>query len=186
HEEAPSDRVAVISSITAPWIDRYCPELWRAHPPTDLASPTDVQAYLTTALRYPAPVRDTGETPLTITHPAMLIRINASFTMDLSPLELYEATRGVWRVDARRVERVELAFAVYRGIICEVYRITGWYPSGITRYTTRDDSHFKSCDPPRMEFQGVVATDVRHLYVGQSVKHYFARGSANPITYVNV
>jgi hypothetical protein len=122
--------------------------------------------------------------PTQITHRAMLIRINSSFTAGMSPLALYEATRGIWRIDRRRAESVDLVMAVYQGIVREVYRVNGWYPAGTTRYTTRPDSHFKQCDPPRMEFEGVVAHDISHLYVGKSVKHYFARGNANPITYV--
>jgi hypothetical protein len=180
--EEDSERTAIISAVTGEWLARFCPEFLSTLRPIN--STNDVQSALSAAF-FRSHVTD-GTAPLAIRHRSILIRINVSYSMDLSPLELYEATRGVWRVDARRVERVELAFAVYRGIICEVYRITGWYPSGTTRYTTRDDSHFTSCDPPRMEFEGVVADDVRHLYVGQSVKHYFARGSANPITYVNV
>jgi hypothetical protein len=77
--------------------------------------------------------------------------------------QLYEATRGVWRVGPRR-EKAMLALAVYRGIVQEVYRIHAWYPAGTLTYRTRDDvaAHVGS---GRWEFEGVVAKDVRDRYV---------------------
>jgi hypothetical protein len=114
-----------------------------------------------------------------VEEPAVLITINKSFRPGMSPLELYEATRGFWRVGLRR-EGAELAFAVYRGDVHEVYRIRAWYPAGTLPYRTRDVGQNRGSG--RWEFEGEVATDVRRKYVGRHV----GKGSQNPIRYVNV
>jgi uncharacterized protein len=55
--------------------------------------------------------------------PALLIRINQLFHYGMTPIELYDATRGIWRIGPAR-EKVELALAVFQGIVREVNRIT--------------------------------------------------------------
>ena len=101
----------------------------------------------------------------------------------MSPLELYEATRGFWKVGRKR-EKVDYAFAVYRGIVREVYRIHNWYPAGTLTYETRDSSDFVGSG--RWEFEGVAAGDMREIYAGKSVRSYLGPTNQNPIRYVNV
>ena len=43
-----------------------------------------------------------------IQDPSVLIRINRLFRYGMSPVELYDATRGMWRIGEKRM-RVELA-----------------------------------------------------------------------------
>ena len=121
---------------------------------------------------------------VTITEPALLIRINQSYRPGMSNVALYEATRGVWKVGPRR-EGAQLALAVHEGIVVEVYAIHDWHPGNTTPYQTRrfDDRLMGG----RWEFTGTVAADpVREKYVGKNVADYFGRGSQNPIKYVNV
>lgn len=117
--------------------------------------------------------------PVVVGHKAILITINKRYRSNMTPLELYEATRGIW-VLAQRRERAEYVMAVYQGVVREVYRIHEWYPSGTLEYTTRDSSDFKSRG--RWEFSGEVAEDIRDEYVGFLV----GKGGQNPIRYVNV
>ncbi len=99
-----------------------------------------------------------------ISEPAILIRINKKYHENMSRLELFEATRGVWKVGLRR-EKAYLAFAVYRGIVKEVYAIHSWHPTGTLRYQTRDDVNA----PNRWEFEGELAPqDVRDKYIDPS------------------
>ena len=122
--------------------------------------------------------------PAKIQHKTILIKINKTFRSDMTSDELYEATRGVWVVGKRR-EHVELAFAVYHGIVREVYKIHKWYPVGTLDYKYRDISKLKNEN--RWEFKGIVAKkDIRELYVKKSVRDYLSQGSQNPIRYVNV
>jgi uncharacterized protein len=82
--------------------------------------------------------------------------------------ELYEATRGIWKVGKPR-EKTEYAMAVYQGIVREVYKIHQWLPGGTQQYKTRDSAEFKVAG--RWEFEGEVATEIRDLYIGKSVRN---------------
>lgn len=117
--------------------------------------------------------------PVKVRHKAILITINKLYRSNMTPLELYEATRGIWVVGPRR-NKAEYAMAVYQGIVREVYRIGQWYPAGTLEYQTQDSSDFRNSG--RWEFSGDVAHEIRAEYVGFSV----GKGGRNPIRYVNV
>ena len=117
-----------------------------------------------------------------IDEPVMLIRIPRLYDSSMSDDELYDATRGHWRLSERR-EQAELAMAVALGVVREVYLIDSWHRAGTTPSAT--SIHGKA-PPDRWEFVGHVApTAIRSKYVNQSVKDYFAQGNQNPIRYLN-
>jgi hypothetical protein len=119
-----------------------------------------------------------------ITELAILIRIPKLFEPNMSATALYEATRGVWVVGERR-DKVKYALSVANGTVHEVYEVGTWQPAGTASYTTRPKN--KVAIKGRWEFVGKVAVPgIRNKYVGQSVAHYFERGNANPVNYVNV
>jgi hypothetical protein len=115
-----------------------------------------------------------------IEHEAILILINRLYRSGMTAEELYEATRGIWKIGSKR-ERVEYAMAVYQGVVREVYRILEWLPAGSLKYETRDSADFKGSG--RWEFKGEVASDVRDRYVGFSVRRILCK-ARNPIRYV--
>lgn len=78
---------------------------------------------------YYAPV------PVSITEPALLIRINRLYRHGMTAQELYEATRGVWVLGPRRM-KARLAFAVFDRIVREVYRIDSWHQGRGDRHRT--------------------------------------------------
>jgi hypothetical protein len=128
-------------------------------------------------------IRIASAKPVNVEENAILIRINKLFQSNMTPLELYEATRGVWVVGLRR-NKAEFAFAVYQGIVVAVYRIDRWWPAGSTEYKTRPPETVKR--EGRWEFEGAVAQKLSERYLGGSVRDYLpAHGGANPITYVN-
>ena len=117
-----------------------------------------------------------------IVEPALLIRINQNFHYGMTPVELYDASRGIWRIGPDRDE-VELAFAVFQGVVREVYEVAQWLPAGST-FSTRDED---LRDPDRWEFVGTVAEDkIRGKYIDGSVAHYFGRSVQSPFVYVNI
>jgi hypothetical protein len=120
---------------------------------------------------------------VTVTEPAVLIRIRKSYDPKMSSQALYEVTRGVWKVGERR-EQVEVALAVFDGIVREIFVVDLWHPAGSTNYETRprEDVEIEG----RWEFSGSVAPEnIRSKYLDHSVAHCFRRGSSNPILYVN-
>ncbi|MCI0722425.1 MAG: hypothetical protein L0338_26170 [Acidobacteria bacterium] len=110
-----------------------------------------------------------------ITEPVLLIIVNRLFRRNMTPQELYEVTRGNWVLGERR-RKARYALSVYRGIVREVYRISGWAPSKARSPEQKRQS--------RWRFEGEVARELRH-YVGGSVEHYLTPGAQSPTKYIN-
>jgi hypothetical protein len=122
--------------------------------------------------------------PVRIHEPSILIRINELYRPQMTPSELYDATRGVWRVNQKRREHAKCAFAVFEGIVREVYEIIEWLSAGST-FSFRDGHGVRARG--RWEFIGRLAPDhVRRRYVNRDVSGYFKQGAKNPIRYVNI
>lgn len=114
--------------------------------------------------------------------PCILVTINRLYRSGMTEIELYEATRGVWKLGLRR-KKAKFAMAVYQGIIREVYRINGWHPAGTLPYSTRDASAFAASG--RWEFEGQVAPEYSSKYLRTSVRYLLGDSNQNPIRYVN-
>jgi hypothetical protein len=110
-----------------------------------------------------------------IAEPSILIIVNRLFERGISDDKLYEITRGNWVVGEKR-NKAKFAFAVYNGIVRQVYQIQRWFPA-----TARSQEQKKQ---ERWRFDGLVAQDLQH-YVGGSVEKYITPGAQNPIKYVN-
>jgi uncharacterized protein len=119
--------------------------------------------------------------PIKVEEDAILIRINRRYRSTLNAHELYEVTRGVWKVGLRRY-RAKYAMAVYQGIVREVYRIERWVPGGYSEYTTRLSQELSVRG--RWEFEGDVDRKLSRRYVGKSVRKYFPKYGRSPIQYV--
>lgn len=120
---------------------------------------------------------------VTVEVPALLIRVNRLYRHEMGQDELYEVTRGIWRLGERR-NRATHAFAVFEGVVREVFEVESWHPSGTTPYRFRDASMFLGRG--RWEFVGRVAAEsIRSQYVDRSVAHHFAKGLQTPTVYVN-
>lgn len=117
-----------------------------------------------------------------ITEPAITISINKTYPLVKDERELYDYTRGIWKVDRARAENAEIALAVYKGEIVEVFEIRSWHPARTTPYES--DRDFLGTDPKgRSEFVGTVARGfIRHKYVGKRIE---GRSYGSPIRYYN-
>jgi hypothetical protein len=109
--------------------------------------------------------------PAVFRHSAALITINRYYYPSIEAEELYDRTRRAWKMSMVNARRVEIACAVYRGIVREVYIPESW--------------HIYPESTDRIYFEGRVAEEpVRSLYIDTSVKHLIKAGSSNPIRYV--
>lgn len=110
------------------------------------------------------------------------ININQTYRHTLSEDELYDATRGIWRLNPDRAARANYVFAVYRGEIIEVYVPERWLPAKTTPYHHRSTAGWKL--EGRFEFVGRKASEaVRQKYVGKQMP---VAGTQNPIRYLNI
>ncbi len=113
----------------------------------------------------------------------LLIRINKRYRNDMTPQELYDSTRGYWRLNIENAKMVDYALSVYDGMVLEVYEIVQWLPALSTFMNRPDKSNPKNIEG-RYEFVGRIADDnVRKRYVDKSIKDFFPQGDSNPIKY---
>ncbi len=105
----------------------------------------------------------------------------------ISGEELYEITRGVWRLSQKRRDNADYAFTVIGYRIKAVYRIFSWYDALETQYHIRKDldSLGDKDIKNRYEFIGEIDDAMQDKYLDKDVSHYFSHGNANPVTYVN-
>lgn len=61
-----------------------------------------------------------------VQHKVILVTRNKLYRSDMSPEEIYEVTRGIWKVGERSRNQVEYAFSIFQGIVLEVYRVDQW------------------------------------------------------------
>lgn len=117
-----------------------------------------------------------------ITDDLIMIRINQLYRNDMKPYELYDITRGCWRVNKEKAKKAKYALAVYDGMILEAYTIVDWFCAGEVMWATREED--MELVKERFEFVGNIAPDkIRERYVNKSVASLFSRGNQNPIRY---
>jgi len=117
--------------------------------------------------------------PVEVTDPALLVRINRLFRHGMSAEELYDVSRGVWKLGPRR-EEARYALAVFEGVVREVFAIERWHQAGTTPYRDRQLDRLDG----RWEFTGRVAEEpVRSRYLGHSVAAYLKKGLQSPVVY---
>lgn len=122
-----------------------------------------------------------GSKKADISEKVVLIKLSDTFRYNMSEVELYDYTRGIWKIGKKGMSETTHAFAVYDGVIQETYKISGWYPAGSTLHTRKDKSNWLVSE--RFEFVGRVDEDMQKKYKHKSVDHYFKAGSRNPIRY---
>ena len=108
-----------------------------------------------------------------ITDNVILLKIKQYYREGMSPRELYDVTRGYWIVAPENAEQVKYAFAVYNGIVREVYKVEHWFPA-LSTFTDRPDvagQKPKKKKTIKYEFVGRIADEkIRMKYRGKCVK----------------
>lgn len=123
-----------------------------------------------------------------INKPAILIKVNQLWQRNITPAKLYDITRGDWVLGERRT-KAKYAFAVYRGIIRQVYRIITWarvgVEDGIDRGKKVQNLGRKAKIKDRWRFEGEIAYNMQH-YVGKRLpEELLTPGAQYPVRYVN-
>lgn len=113
-------------------------------------------------------------------HQGLAFLLNTTYKSGMSEIELFEATRGVWR-NVPRDESIKYAYATYGGLIKEVYEVHCWVKAGTQQYFTRNfDSRNIS---ERWEFVGRKAPkEIRSKYIGKVINK--ERSFGNPFVKV--
>lgn len=117
----------------------------------------------------------------------LLIRINRLYRHGMGAEELYETTRGVWKIGAKR-NLVRHVLALYEGVVKEVYEVKRWEPANwrVYRFRAEELKAREKQDAGRWQFEGLVAQEpIRGKYLGKDFSKYLAKGCQNPIQYVD-
>ena len=62
-----------------------------------------------------------------IKHNILVIKINKLYNRKMTEKDLYEATRGFWRISMNEVKNVDYVFAVYNQLVVAVYKPDEWH-----------------------------------------------------------
>jgi len=123
--------------------------------------------------------------PVKITDPVILIRINQLYRHGIPSAELYDITRGVWVLSAERASKMKYVFAVYEGVVREVYEPEKWLPALTTQYPNRPDLVPDDANG-RIEFVGKTAPEaIRQKYLLGDVTAYTKVSLQAPCFYIN-
>jgi len=87
----------------------------------------------------------------------------------IPPEEIYDATKGNWRLSTSRASRAVCVLSVARGLVRAVFVPTGWADAGYEN---------------RKVMKDVQSAEAYREFVGTSVAHLFQRGSQNPVRYL--
>jgi hypothetical protein len=122
--------------------------------------------------------------PVKITDPVILIRINQLYRHGMPAAELYDITRGVWVLSAERASKMKYVFAVYEGVVREVYEPEKWMPALTTQYPNRTDL-VPDDAKGRVEFIGKPAPEaIRQKYLLGDVTAYTKVSLQSPCLYI--
>jgi len=121
--------------------------------------------------------------PAEFKHNILMLRLNQHWRQNMSDGELYDITRGVWKLGKKR-ERVEVVLAIVNGLVVKVYIPESWHQAGTTEYLHihpdidgRDMQEWISEFADRCEFIGREATKEEHLeYLYKDVSWYYKKG----------
>ena len=114
-----------------------------------------------------------------IQHPVLLFRLNKSFHKNMSEEEIYEATRGFWRIGTERRQKAQYAFGVFKGIVRGVFSIYDWHKGLSTEYKFRPDIPFDEKNKRQWEFtsnKGNTPQEIIDMYLHKSVRKHFKKG----------
>lgn len=122
--------------------------------------------------------------------PAIAICINQQYSHCKNADELYTCTRGLWRLKKERAQQADYVFAIYQGVIKEVYQADVWIAATkafrdfwIERLGRQGRSISPAEHDGRYEFIGRVAPErIRQKYIGNLLP---LRHTGNPILYFN-
>jgi hypothetical protein len=123
--------------------------------------------------------------PVKIADSAILIRVNQLYRHGMPAAELYDITRGVWVLSAERASKMKYVFAVYEGVVREVYEPEKWLPALTTPYPNRTDL-VPDDAKGRIEFVGKPAPEaIRQKYLLGDVTAYTKVSLQSPCLYIN-
>ena len=102
---------------------------------------------------------------------AVCFKINRAWRRNMSALDLYEMTRGNWRLSLARARNAEFGIGLTDGVIRSIYKIHSW-------------EKVPERSPQRFRFVGYEVEEMNR-YIGYSLASHPNHGVRGPLFYVN-
>jgi hypothetical protein len=96
-----------------------------------------------------------------------MVKINRGWSPDMNDDEIYEQTRGHWKISERVRKEATYVLGVGFGVVRGAYQVDSWFPSQ------------RPGEIGRWGFVGAPAPELQHV-IGTQVRDAFMPGSQNP------
>lgn len=128
-----------------------------------------------------------------IKHHIMMLKINQRYKEGMTPEELYDAVRGVWRASMSRAREIEYVFGIYNGRIVAVYTPTKWF---VSKESPEEFARLRQKLTPKLADrvffvdtsfeQGLPPDENQKFYLGKSILNLDINIKAqNPVIYLS-
>lgn len=111
-------------------------------------------------------------------HKVLLVNVNET----ASKRSIYDAARFAWRLDKKKVEKIQYVLAVKQGTVVGAFKPLEWKIALNANFP-----EFKHVDMPgRLGFIGEEAeSSIQRLYINKRIpKSFRKKGASNPVRYV--
>ncbi|MBA4247279.1 MAG: hypothetical protein C0444_03170 [Microbacterium sp.] len=123
----------------------------------------------------PAVVARYGAAPCpTIAQPVIMVKMQRGWRADMNPKQIYDNTRGHWKVGAEVRTRALYCLGIAFGVVRGAYRIDDWFPSQMERDAGQKRWGFNGAEA--IELEHVVGTHVRDVFPNQVMYRKFLEG----------
>lgn len=106
--------------------------------------------------------------------PLIMVKIQEGWRADSSELDIYEQTRGHWRIAPWVRDRAQYCLGVAHGIVRGAYRIDSWFPSEMPWDQGKDRWGFEGAAAPKLAH--VVGTQLRDVFGGRVMYRRYIDG----------
>ncbi len=109
-----------------------------------------------------------------ITEKIIAFNLRQSYRANMTERELYDCTRGCWRISLENAQQCAYAFSVYESTIKEVYKIEKWL---LAEELKRETVPSEQDESGRYGFEGKIAEkEIRDKYLGKSLENICKKG----------
>ncbi|WEG08611.1 hypothetical protein PU630_15405 [Microbacterium horticulturae] len=106
--------------------------------------------------------------------PVIMVKIQNGWRADSTEREIYEMTRGHWKITSGVREQAKYCLGVAHGIVRGAYRIDSWFPSAQPWDEGKNRWGFEGASAPELEH--VVGTQVRDVFGGRVMYRRYLDG----------
>lgn len=129
-----------------------------------------------------------GADKVEVNHKVIVFKLNQEWHRQISDKELYEVTRGYWRLNMKRALGAQYVFATYKGLIKAVYKPDKWIKVTGNKDTLIEAPRVNQYDPKRLNRVYFVVEkavrEIEEIYLNKDISDYI-KNTQNPVLYIN-